>query len=325
MFNINLRVLAFILTALGAADAPVGAQPYPTQAIRVIVPVAPGGPTDILTRAVSPRLGEALGQQILVENRPGAGGGIAATAVARAAPDGYTLLLADMSFATGPSLYKPAQYSIKDQFTPVGLMAVASLVLVVHPSLPSKNVKEFVALARSQPGKLSYGAAPGTPTHLGPEVLKESYGLDMVSVPYKGIAPALTDLVGGRLTFAMVGVSVAKPFLDSGKLRVLAVTGHKRAIALPDVLTFAEGGVPLAGMDSGSWWGLTAPAGVSREIVSKLNSALAKAISVPEVRDRLTAMNFDPSTGSPEAFGALIEKEAVKWARVIQRAGIKID
>ena len=159
----------------------------------------------------------------------------------------------------------------------------------------------------------------------GPEALKETYGLKILSVPYKGSALAVTDLVGGRLTFAMVGVSVAKKFIDSGKLRALAITGHKRALALPNVATFAEGGVPLPDLDSGSWWGLAAPAGVPKDVIRKLNDALAKTMTSPGVRERLTVMNFDPKTGSPDDFGALIEKEAAKWARVIKRAGIKMD
>ena len=316
---------ALVGVMLTAVTSNVPAQNYPTQPIRLIVPVAPGGPTDILTRAMSARFGELLGQQIIVDNRAGAGGNIAANTVAKAVPDGYTLLVADMSFSTNPSLYKPAPYSIKDNFTPIGGMALASLVLVVHPSLPVNNVKELIALAHSQPGKLSYGAAPGTPTHLGPEALKAAYNMDVLSVPYKGAAPVATELVGGRLSFALLGVSVAKVFIDSGKLRAIAVTGLKRAAALPDVPTFQEGGTPLPELDFGSWWGMAGPAGLRKEVVLKLNDALVRTMNSADVRARLAQINYEPLTGTPEEFGTLAEQEAVKWARVIQRAGIKIE
>lgn len=325
MRNIVVSVLVLIVAALSAHIAPVSAQAYPSQPVRLVVPVAPGGPTDILTRAAAPRFGEALGQQIIVDNRAGAGGNIAMGSVAKAAPDGYTVLVADMALATNPSLYKTVPYAIKDSFAPVGLIATASLVLVVHPSVPAKNVKELITMARSQPGKLSYGGAPGTPMQFGPEALKESYSLNILSVPYKGSALAVTDLVGGRLTFAMVGVSVAKGFIESGKLRALAITGHKRAIALPEVLTFEEGGVPLPDLDRGSWWGLAVPAGAPKDVVHKLNEALHKTLGSQELRERLAAMNFEARTGSPEEFGALIDSEVTKWARVIQRAGIKVE
>ena len=316
-----LAATVFSLALCGAA----GAQPYPAQPLRLVVPVAAGGPTDILTRAVSPRFGEALGQQVIIENRPGAGGTIATELVAKAVPDGYTLLMADISIASNPSLYKSVTYNVRDSFAPVGIVAVAPLVLVVNPSSPARSVKELIQLARTQPGKLSYGAAPATPTHFGPEVLKEAQGLEITFVPYKGIAPALVDLIGGRLSFAMLGISGAKTFIDSGKLRVLAITGTRRAAALRDVPTFAEAGVPLPDMDSGAWWGIVAPAGVARDQIRKLNGALAKALSAADVRGRLTALNFEPVSNSPEEFGALIRKEALKWARVIQRAGIRID
>jgi tripartite-type tricarboxylate transporter receptor subunit TctC len=315
----TLAAAAFSLALCSAASS----QQYPAQPVRVIVPVAAGGPTDILTRAVSSRFGEALGQQMIIDNRPGAGGTIATELVAKAAPDGYTLLAADLSIATNPSLYK-VSYNVRD-FAPVGTMALAPLVLVVNPSLQVKSVKELIELARSQPGKLSYGAATATPTHFGPEVLKEANGLDVTFIPYKGIAPALVDLIGGRLTFCMLGISAAKTFIDSGKLRVLAITGTRRSAGLRDIPTFAESGAPLPDMDDGAWWGIVAPAGVARDNIRKLNEALAKALAAPDVRERLIALNYEPVSDTPEQFGALIQKESLKWARVIKRAGIKLD
>jgi len=316
-------LLALVALAVGLCGR-AWSQQYPSQPVHVIVPMAAGGPTDILTRAVSMRFGEALGQQMVIENRGGAGGTIATEAVAKAAPDGYTLLAADLTIASTPSLYK-VSYNLRDSFSPVGLMALAPLVLVVNTSLPVKSVKELVNLAHSQPGKLSYGAPTATPTHFGPEVLKEAYALDIMFVPYKGIAPALVDLIGGRLTFAMLGVSGAKSHIESGKLRVLAITGTRRAPALPNVPTFAEAGFPLAEMDYGAWWGIVAPAGLPKDVLRKLSDALGKALAAPDVRARLTALNYDPHPTTPEEFGVMMQKEAVKWARVIERAGIRAD
>jgi tripartite-type tricarboxylate transporter receptor subunit TctC len=316
-------MLAAALLGIAFCNAALPQQ-YPAQPIRILVPVAAGGPTDILTRAVSPRFGDALGQQTIIDNRPGAGGTIATDLVAKAAPDGYTLLAADLSIASNPSLYK-VSYNVRDSFSPVGLMALAPLVLVVNPALPVKNVKELIELARNQPGKLSYGAATATPTHFGPEVLKEAHGLDITFVPYKGIAPALVDLIGGRLTFCMLGVSAAKTFIESGKLRVLAITGTRRPAAMRDVPTFAESGAPLPDMDAGAWWGIVGPAGVPRDIVRRLHEALARALAAPDVRDRLLALNYEPASNTPEQFGAVMQNEAVKWARVIKRAGIRLD
>jgi tripartite-type tricarboxylate transporter receptor subunit TctC len=315
-----LAAAALGLVFCGAASS----QQYPSQPIRMLVPVAPGGPTDILTRALSPHIGDALGQQILVENRPGAGGTIATELVAKAPPDGYMLLMADLSIASNPSLYK-VSYSVRDSFSPVSLVAIAPLVLVVNPSLPVKNIKDLVDLARSQPGKLSYGAASATPTQFGTEALKEAQGLDIIFVPYKGIAPALVDLIGNRLTFCVLGISAAKTFIESNKLRVLAITGTRRSSLLRDTPTFAEGGVPLPDMDYGAWWGVVAPAGVPRDILRKLNDAIGKSLAAPDVKERLASLAYEPITNSPEEFASFIQKEAVKWARVVARAGIKAE
>jgi tripartite-type tricarboxylate transporter receptor subunit TctC len=312
---------------LAAAARPLALQrslsaTVPAQPVRVIVPVATGGPTDILTRAVSPRFAEALGQQMIIENRPGAGGTIATELVAKAAPDGYTVLAADLSIASNPSLYK-VSYNVRDSFSPVGIMALAPLVLVVNPSLPVKNVRELIELARKQPGKLSYGAATATPTHFRPEVLKAN-GLDITFVRTRN-APAIVDLIGGRLTFCMLGISGAKSFIDSGSFAYSRLQVRVAPQDCPTFLPFAESGAALPDMDSGAWWGIVAPAGVARDVVRKLNQALVKALSAPEVRQRLLALNYEPATGSPEEFRALIQQEAAKWARIIGRAGIRID
>ncbi len=316
------RLLALLASLVTAAS--VSAQPYPAQPVHLIIPVAPGGPTDILARAVSPRFADMLGQQIIVDNRPGAGGNLAYVATAKAAPDGYTLAFADIAFATNPSLYKPVPYSVRD-FSGVGLVAVSPMVLVVNPSQPLKNAKDLIALVRSQPGKLSYGAAPGTPTHLGPEALRESYGLDVIYVPYKGMAAALTEIMAGRVTFAIISIGGVKALVEAGKLKPLAVTGLSRAALLPSVPTFAESGVPLPDLDTGSWWGIVAPGAVPKEVLRKLNDALGKALAAPDVRERLRALSYEPASGSPDEFGEHVRKEAAKWARLIDHAGIRPD
>lgn len=313
---VGVATLWFAISAL--------AQSYPAHPIRLIIAYPPGGPNDILARVVSPKLGETLGQQILVENRPGANGSIGAESVARAAPNGYTLLLADMPIAARPALQKSPSFDVREEFAPIGMIASAPMLLVVHPALPAKNVTELIALARAQPGRLSF-ASPGhgTPPDLAAELFKGAQGLDVLSVPYKGVGPALTDLVGGRISFVFLGVSASKSFIDAGQLRALAITGKRRAAMLPEVPTLAEAGSPLSDLDSGSWWGVLGPRGLSRHIVKKLNDSLARTLALTEVQQRLAALNFEPVTDSPEEFDLFIASEIEKWSRVISRAGIK--
>lgn len=319
----HLRLAVGVVTLCFAA--PALAEKYPAHPVRLIVAYSPGGPNDILARVVSPKLGETLGQQILVENRPGADGSIGVESVAKAAPDGYTLLLGDMPIAARPALFKSLTFDVRKELTPVGMIATAPLLLVVNPALPAKTVTELIALARSKPGRLSFGSpgARGGPPDLAAELFKGAQGLDVLSVPYKGAGPALTDLVGGRISFMFVGVSASKSFIDAGRLRALAITGKKRAAALPEVPTLAEAGTPLPDLDFGSWWGVLGPHGLSRNIVNKLNDSLAKTLALPEVRQRLVDLNFQPVTDSPEEFDSFIANEIDKWSRVISRAGIK--
>ena len=315
-----------ILGCLAAVPHEAPAQTYPARPIRLVIPYAPGGPTDILGRAVANKLGEVLGQQVVVENRAGVSAILGTEYVAKAAPDGYTLLLADINHAVNPGLYKSLPYDSRNDFTPIGLIASASLALIVNASLPARSAQEFIELAKNQPGKLSYGSAgAGNLTHLAPELFKVKYGLDVLHVPYKGAGPALTDLVAGQTSFVIMGLSATKAFIDSGKLRALAITGDKRARSMPNLPTFAEAGVPLPEMKVGSWWGLAGPARLPREIVVKLNRSLAHTLLAPEVRARLEALNIDAIQSSPEAFADWMNAQADTWADVVRRAKIALD
>jgi tripartite-type tricarboxylate transporter receptor subunit TctC len=320
--TVYLRLAAGV-AALCLSAATLG-QEYPARSVRLIVAYPPGGPNDILARVVSPRLGESLGQQVVVENRAGADGNIGLEHVAKAAPDGYTLLLGDMPIAARPALYKSSQVDVRRDLAPIGFIASAPMLLVVAPGLPMRSVAELIASARSHPGQLSFvSPSRGTPPDLAAELFRGQYGLDVVSVPYKGVGAAFPDLLSGRVSFLFVGVSASKSFIDSGKLRALAITGRKRAPALPEVPTLAESGYPLPDLDFGSWWGLLGPRGLPKDIVGKLNGSLAKTLALPEVHERLAALNFEPVTGQPEEFDSFIASEIEKWSRVIGRAGIK--
>ena len=330
------RLEARVKTIFIALTAPIAllaiqpphatAQSYPSRPVRLVVGFAPGGPTDVLSRAIAPRFGDLLGQPAIVENRPGAGGNLGAEAVAKSAPDGHTLLFGDISFIVNPSLFKSLPFNPRTDFTPVGFAGSTPQVLVVPIGLEPKTAAEFIAWAKSRPGQLSYGSAGnGSPPHLAGELFKLAHGLDILPVHYKGTGPALPDLIGGRLQMMLVSSSVSKPHIDSGKVRALAISGTKRSTGLPGVPTFAEAGVPLPDLDLGAWWGVYAPGGTPRDIVAKLNSALARTLAQPDVRERLAMMQIETLTTTPEAFGVFVQEETMKWARVIQRAKIVAD
>lgn len=314
-------VASLCCLATSATDAL--AQTYPTRPIRLIIGYAPGGATDVLGRLVSTPLGAELGQSIVVENRPGAGALLAGEVVVKAAPDGYTLLFGDISLVINPGLRKSLPFDVRKDFTAIGLVAAAPLILVVNASFPGRNLQELMALAKKAPGKLTYGSGgTGNTTHLIPELFKEKYGLDILHVPYKGSGLALTDLVADRVSLAVIGLSVAKPFIDSGKVRVLAITGEKRGASLPDVPTFAEAGAPLPETKLGSWWGLFGPAALPRNVVVQLNQALARALGRPELRPRLAALNIAPVSSTPDEFANWINAEISMWGGVVKRANI---
>ena len=300
------------------------AQTFPARAIRVIVPFAPGGGTDILIRTVSPKLSEALGQQLVIDNRAGGGSTIGSELAAKAPPDGYTLLMVDTSFTTNPSLYSKLPYDSARDFAPVSLMAAAPVILIVHPSVPVKSVKEFVALAKSKPGQLNFASGgPGSSTHLGGELLKLVAGIDLVHIPYKGTGPAVADVLGGQVVMMFAGISSVKQYVAVGRLRAIAVTGQKRSPAMPEVPTFIESG--LRGVDSGTYWGCLAPAATPKDIVNKLSTTIANVLKMGDIEKRLSDLGFDAIGGTPDQFATIIRSETEKWARVIKSAHVKLD
>ena len=322
-----LALLAGSAPALAQAPATGQAgsgQTYPSKPVRIVVPFAPGGGTDILTRIMAPRLSEALKQQTIVDNRPGAGSQIGTEIVAKAPPDGYTLLMVDTAFMTNPSLYSRLPYSSEKDFAPVSLAATAPVILIVHASVPVRSLKELVSLARAQPRALNFASGgPGSSTHLGVELLKYVAKIDLQHIPYKGTGPAVADVLGGQVTMMFAGISSVKQHVESGRLRAIAVTGEKRSPAMPSVPTFAESG--MKAVDASSYWGALAPARTPQEIVGRLGTAMAQVLKMADVRDKLVELGFDPIGGSGPEFAVLIAKETGKWAKVIKAAGVRLD
>jgi tripartite-type tricarboxylate transporter receptor subunit TctC len=314
---------AAAIALLIAASAAFG-QGYPSKPIRIVVPFAPGGGTDILTRIMVPKMNELLKQQLIVDNRPGAGSQIGAELVAKAPPDGYTILMVDSAFMTNPSLYAKLPYDSEKDFAPVSLAATAPVILIVHPSVPVHTLKELVAFARAHPGALNFASGgPGSSTHLGIELLKSVAKIDLVHIPYKGTGPAVADVLGGQVTMMFAGISSVKQHVEAGRLRAIAVTGEKRSPAMPKVPTFGEAGMPQ--VDASSYWGALAPARTAPEIVNRLSATMAQVLKMPDIHDKLVELGFDPIGGSPSEFAALLAKETAKWAKVIKAAGVKLD
>lgn len=312
-----------ICAALGAMTLPAQAQTtYPTRPVRLIVPSSPGGGTDISARILAPQLAQFLGQQVVVENRPGAGTMIGGEAVARAAPDGYTLLMGISTLAINPAMYKKVPYDALKDLLPVSQAVSLSNVLVIHPSLPPRNLKEFVAFAKARPGQLNFASAGvGTSPHLSVELFMVMTGVKMLHVPYKGSGPGVTDLIAGHVSVMMPNMLSAQPHIKSGRLRALGVTGAKRAPGADDIPTIAEAGVP--GYEAVQWYGVLAPAGTPRDIITKLHTGVVRALQNPDVRQRLLHDGAEPMGSSPEEFAAYIRSETTKWAQVIKAAGIK--
>jgi tripartite-type tricarboxylate transporter receptor subunit TctC len=304
---------AAAFTLLPWADA--AAQPYPARPIRVMVPFSPGGGTDILARIMSVKMTELLGQNYVIDNRPGASGQIGTEIVARAAPDGYTILHVDTSLVSNPSIYKNMRYDAVKDFAPISLHASGPVVLIVHPSAPAKTLQELIALAKARPGELNIaGGDHGAATALGMELFKSIANLELVHIPFKGSGAVTPAVLSGQVMMGFAGPSSAKPLVAAGRLRALAITGEKRSIALPDVPTFDESGVK--GVDAWTYWGALAPAGTPRPIIKTLNAAMTKVLAMPEIRQRLADLTYDPIGGSPEDFAANIKSELAKWARV---------
>jgi tripartite-type tricarboxylate transporter receptor subunit TctC len=298
---------------------------YPAKPVRLVVPFPAGGTTDILARAVAQTLSEAWGQQVIVDNRPGAGGNIGSDLVAKSKPDGYTLLMGTVgTHAINPSLYKNMPYDHVKDFAPVILVAGVPNVLVVNLSLPVHSVPELIAYAKANPGKLNFASSGnGTSIHLSGELFKAMTGVEMTHVPYKGSAPALTDLIGGQVQLMFDNLPSSLPFIKAGKLRALAVTSGARAAALPDLPTLAESGLP--GFEASSWFGVLAPAGTPRDIVAKLNGAIAGWLASPEAKEKLLAQGAIAAGGAPDDFARHIGAETSKWAKVVKASGAHID
>lgn len=307
------------------AQTPNAATAYPSKPIKLVVPFAAGGTTDILGRATAAELTKA-GMQTVVENRPGAGGNIGAEMVAKSAPDGYTLLMGTVgTHGINQSLYGRLPYDPVKDFAPITLLAMVPNVLVVNPNLPVSGVRDLIALAKSKPGKLNYASSGnGTSIHLSGELFKTMTGTYMTHIPYRGSAPALTDLIGGQADLMFDNLPSALPHIKAGRLRALAVTSDKPSPALPGVPTIAEAG-PVKGYEATSWFGVLAPAGTPAEIVSKLQQTLSKALASPEMREKLVAQGAEPVGDTPDHFARHIQAETAKWAQVVKTSGAKVD
>jgi tripartite-type tricarboxylate transporter receptor subunit TctC len=311
-----------VLLALPATAAGVD---FPGKPARIIVAFPPGAATDIVGRILAQKLTEMWGQSVIVENRAGAAGTIGTDVVAKAAPDGYTMLLGTLgNLSANPSLYRNLPFNMERDFIPVSLVVMVNFVMVVHPSMPVKTVKELIALARSKPGELNYSSsgAGGLP-HLAGELFKSMAGVSVVHIGYKGSVPSFTDLLGGRINYTIDNLPLALQYIKSGRLRALAVVGPKRQPMLPDVPTMVEAGIP--GYELTNWFGLMVPAGTPRDIVTRINADIAKIMKMPDVRERLYGMAAEPVGSTQEHFSAFLKSETAKWAKVIKDGGITAD
>ena len=323
--RIHAPLLAAALAAALAGVHPAAAQDFPTRPITLIVPYTPGGGNDAMARVVADKMSIALGQQIVIENRGGAGGSIATRQVARAAPDGYTLGLGGTgTLAIDPTLYPNVGYDPRKDFAPVGLIATSALIVLVNPSVPAKTLAEFIAYAKAEPGKINYASAgSGSGIHLGTELLAYMAGIKMTHIPYKGSAPALTDLIGGHVALYFSSLPPAIGLVREGKVRALAVTGPTRAKVFPDIPTVAEAALP--GFEAVLHYGIVAPAGTPRPVIDKLNAAMRTALASPDVQARIDTDGAEPMASTPEQYAADIDREETKWSEIVRRSGAKAE
>ena len=319
----STRGILALMMACAAGGA--SAQSYPSKPVRLVSPYPPGGANDILARIIGQKLGENLGQQIVIENRGGATGNIGADYVAKAAPDGYTLLMGQASNLTiNISLMSKMPYDPVKDLAPVTLVATTPNLLVVHPSLPVRTVKDLVALAKAKPGSVNYASSgSGSAGHLAGELFKRVAHIDMVHIPYKGAAPALTDVVAGQAQLYFTSPISAQPFVKGGRLRMVAVTSLARSPAMPDIPTVAESGYP--DFDVVSWWGILTPAGASKDIIAKLHTEIVKVLAMAETRAKFADQGADVASNTPEQFAAYIKSEIAKWAKLIRDLGVKSE
>jgi len=311
----------WMLAVLPAGESP--AQVYPLKSIRMVVPFASGGPTDILARSVGMRLTEAWGQQMVIDNRAGAAGNIGAEMVAKAAPDGYTLLTASSGMLTvNPALFRKLPYDVLRDFAPVTMATSVTNIMVVHPALPAKSVRELLDIARQRPGQLSYASSGmGSASHLSMELLKSMARIDVAHIPYKGAHPGVVDLVAGQVQVMLIGLPVALPHVKTGRLRALAVA--QASAALPNMPTIAQSGLP--GFTVVNWLGVLAPAGTPREIISRLNTEIVRMVHLPEVKARLLVEGFEPIGSTPEKLGEEMRAWIPRWGEIIRKAGIRAE
>ena len=325
MKSILLRILPALAILAFTASGSALAQSYPAKPIRLIVPFAAGGTGDVLGRLIAPKLGESLGQPVVIDFRPGAGTTLATDLTAKSAPDGYTILLsASTTMCINASLYSKLPYDTLKDLAPVTLLASIPNMLVANPGLAANTVQELIALAKSQPGKLNY-ASPGSGTtpHLAGELFRTMAGIDMVHIPYKGAGPAITDVLGGHIPMLFDNIPSVKPQVVSGKMKALAVTSARRSSAMPDVPTFAESGLP--GFEANSWWAILAPAGTPREIIARLNSELVKILQSSYIKERFASVGAEPAGSTPEEAAAHIKVEVAKWAAIVKASGARVD
>jgi len=303
----------------------VFAQSYPSKPVRLIVPFAPGGATDVIGRLTALKLSDGLGQQVTVDNRPGANGNIGTEMAAKATPDGYTLVMSyDGTLAINPSVYRKMPFDPQKDLVPIGAVGQLPLLMLVNAEFPAKSVAEFIAWAKANPGKVNYsGAGYGSSGHLAAELLRQRTGIEIVHVNYKGGGQAVTDLLGGQIQMLMTGLTTVEGHIKSGKLRPLAFTSSKRIPGLPEVPTFTEAGYP--GLVSYSWYGILGPVGTPAEVVKKVNAEINKLLLQQDVRDRLSALGVEPLGGTPEHFAQMIRDDSTKWAKVVKEAAISIE
>ena len=304
--------------------APAYAQTYPSKPVRIVIGFPPAGATDVVARTVSEKLAEALAQPVIVDNRPGAASNIGAELVAKAPKDGYTLFLGTVSTSVNPSLYRKLAYDPMRDFTPVTQVTGTPFMFVVHPSLPARSVKEFIALARGKPGELNYGSAgSGSGAHLFVEMFASMAKVKLQHIPYKGAAPAATAILSGETIFMFENIVTVWPLARAGKLRALGVTTARRSAAAPEVPTIAEAGVP--GYDANAWFGIFAPTGTPQAIVDRLNAEIVKIVKLPETRERFLSLGAEPAGTSAAEFGAFFKNEVAKWAKVVKESGAKVE
>jgi tripartite-type tricarboxylate transporter receptor subunit TctC len=317
-------LIAVAALALGQASVALAQAAYPTKPVKIIVPYSAGGPADIYARFVGDRLQKAMGQPFVIENRPGAGAIIGTDAVAKSPPDGYTLLMMSNTHTVNESLFTKKPYALLRDLAPIAPINYSDLILVVHPSVPAKNLKELIALAKAKPGALNYASSgPGTPYHMAGELFKAMAGVDLVHVPHKGSAEARTDVLAGNVQMMFDAITTMAPLVQSGKVRAIATSGKTRSSIMPNVPTLNEAGVP--GYDAVIWLGMMAPAGTPKTVIDTLNAAIQKIVSAPEVKDAWAKQGAVPMRMSPDEFGKFIEQDIQKWAKVVKFSGAQID